>query len=100
MKVSYVEEEERGGLDTYVFESSSLPKETMDPEMLAIFPPAVPKDLLVGLAQTLELPAGMREQFATILPTLPDPVPLRRSPTPSPPAADATAAGPTTGPPA
>lgn len=77
VKVSYVKEEERGGLNTYVFESSSLPKETMDPEMLAIFPPAVPKDLLVGLAQTLELPAGMREQFATILPTLPDPVPLK-----------------------
>jgi hypothetical protein len=77
VKTSYVKEEERGGLDTYVFESSSLPKETMDPEMLAIFPPAVPKDLLISLAQTLELPAGMREQFATILPNLPDPVPLK-----------------------
>lgn len=31
---------------------------------------------------------------------LPDPVPLRRSPTPPPSAADTTAAGPTAGPPA
>ena len=76
-KVSFVREEERGGLKTYVFESSSAPKEIVDPEMLANFPPALPKDLLVSLAQTLDLPAAMREQFTSILPNLPDEVPLK-----------------------
>ena len=77
MDVNYVTEEERSGLNTFVFESSSPPKETLDPEMLAIFPPALPKDLLVTLAQTLDLPAAMSERFATILPDLADPVPLK-----------------------
>jgi hypothetical protein len=77
LKVNYVREEERGGLDTYVFESSSPPREIVDPEMLANFPAALPKDLLVGLAQTLDLPDVMREQFANILPNLPDLVPLK-----------------------
>jgi len=77
LEVSYVKTEERAGLDTYVFESSSSPRETLDPEMLAIFPPAIPKEVLVGLAQTLELPAAMSAQFAAILPELPNPVPLK-----------------------
>lgn len=77
LKVNYVAEEERGGLNTYVFESSSPPREIVDPEMLANFPAGLPKDLLVGLAQTLDLPDVMREQFANILPNLPDPVPLK-----------------------
>jgi hypothetical protein len=75
--INYVKEEERGGLNTYVFESQSPAKETMDPEMLAIFPPAVPKALLVTLAQSLDLPASMSERFAAILPELPDPVLLK-----------------------
>jgi hypothetical protein len=75
--INYVKEEERGGLNTYVFESQSPAKETMDPEMLAIFPPAVPKALLVTLAQSLDLPASMSERFAAILPDLPDLVPLK-----------------------
>jgi len=77
MAVDYVREEERGGLNTYVFEAGSPARETMDPEMLAIFPPAVPKDLLLALAQTLDLPASMSERFAAILPELPDPTPLK-----------------------
>jgi hypothetical protein len=77
LKVNYVREEERGGINTYVFESSSPPREIVDPEMLANFPAALPKDLLVGLAQTLDLPDVMREQFGNILPNLPDPVPLK-----------------------
>jgi hypothetical protein len=77
VKTTYVRKEERGGLDTYVFQSSSTPKETLDPEMLAIFPPALGKAVLAGLAQTLDLPAAMKEQFAAVLPNLPDMVPLK-----------------------
>lgn len=75
--LNYVKQEERGGMDTYVFESSSPLMETLDPEMLALFPPALPKDLFVGLAQTLDIPDAMRERFAEILPDLPNPVPLK-----------------------
>jgi hypothetical protein len=77
LKMQYIKEEQHGGLNTYVFESGSPARETSDPEMLAILPPAVPKDLLVSLAATLDLPAAMRERFAEILPNLPDPVPLK-----------------------
>ncbi len=77
LMVKYLKEEQHGDLNTYVFESSSPPGELVDPEMLAIFPPAIPKDLLVNLAQTLDLPNAMRERFAEILPTMPDPVPLK-----------------------
>jgi hypothetical protein len=75
--LSYVREEERGGLNTYVFEASSPPQEIVAADKLALFPPAVPKDLLVGLAQGLDLPDAMRERFATMLPNLPDSVPLK-----------------------
>jgi len=77
LKVSYVKREQRAGLETYVFESSSPPRETLDPEMLALFPPALPKDVLIALAQTLDLPAALSERFVAILPELPDPVPLK-----------------------
>jgi hypothetical protein len=77
LEVQYVKEEERGDLNTFVFESSSPARETSDPEMLAILPPAVPKDLIVSLAETIDLPAAMRERFAEILPNLPDPAPLK-----------------------
>jgi hypothetical protein len=75
--LSYVREEERGGLNTYVFEASSPPQEIVAADKLALFPPAISKDLLVGLAQNLDLPDAMRERFATILPNLPDLVPLK-----------------------
>jgi hypothetical protein len=77
LTVSYVEEDEEGDLKTYVFESSSPPRELVDPEMLAIFPPSIPKDLMISLAQTLDLPASMSERFAELLPTMPDPMPLK-----------------------
>jgi hypothetical protein len=46
VKVEFVKEDERGGVNTYVFESSSSPKETMDPDLLAIFSPAARKNLV------------------------------------------------------
>jgi hypothetical protein len=70
-------EEERGGLNTYVFKSSPPAKEIKDPAMLAIFPPAIPKDLFLMLAQGIEVPESMQGAFALILPLLPDPVPLK-----------------------
>jgi hypothetical protein len=77
LDVKYVREEERGGVNTYVFEAASSPMETRDPEKLALFPSLLGRDLLVGLAQTLDLPQSLRERVAEILPELPDPVALK-----------------------
>lgn len=76
-KVSYVREEERGGLNTYVFEASSSPKETLDPAMLALFPQAIQKSLLQSLAEILDIPEALREQFGSLLPNMPDVIPLK-----------------------
>jgi hypothetical protein len=76
LALKYVGEEERGGINTYMFEAESTPMETKDPEKLALFPSSLAKDLLIGLAQTLDLPASLRERFAEILPELPDPTSL------------------------
>lgn len=73
----FVREEKRGGLDTYVFEGKSSPKEIVDPEKLALFPPGVPKDVLVGLAGMLQMSDDDAAMFAQILANLPDPVPLK-----------------------
>jgi len=71
------EKHEESGLDTYIFEGKSLAKEIVDPEKLALFPPAVPKDLLLALAGGIELPEALQAPFAMILPNLPDLVPLK-----------------------
>jgi hypothetical protein len=75
MPVEFIAEEEILGGDTYHFRSASGPQEITDPEMLAMFPPAFPKDLVVSLAPTLVGPE-MQEQLGQLLPMLPDPVPF------------------------
>jgi len=77
VEVTYEGTEEKGGLDTYVYKASSAAQEIVDPIMLARFPPALPKDMLVGLAANLDLPEAMKARFGELLPTLPDPVPLK-----------------------
>jgi hypothetical protein len=71
------EEVEIKGLNTYVFEGGSPAREIVDPEMLAIFPQAIPKDLFLQLAGGIEVPEVLQGAFALILPNLPDPLPLK-----------------------
>ncbi len=74
----YADEEEKvNGMNAYVFKSSSAPKEIVGAEMLANFPPAIPKDLFLMLAQGIEVPEAMQGAFGLILPNLPDLVPLK-----------------------
>jgi len=75
--VFYKGEEEHGGLNTYVFESVVEPAEIVDPNVLAVLPSELPFMLLSMLAQTLDLPAEKQAALDAILPTLPDPVPLK-----------------------
>ncbi len=76
MTLAYTGEEQRGGIDTYVFEFTTEPEIIQDPATLANFPTAVPKDLIVGLSQVVELPPEVAEALPAVLPGLPDPLPL------------------------
>jgi hypothetical protein len=75
--VIYQGEEEHSGIDTYVFESILTPGEIVDPNVLAVLPSELPFMLLSMLAQTLDLPAEKQAALDAVLPTLPDPVPLK-----------------------
>lgn len=72
----FVGEEERAGVNTYKFHAAEEPAVIVDPELLAQFPPAFPKDLLVQLAPALGIPDEQLAQLAPILEAMPDPVPL------------------------
>lgn len=69
-------EEERAGLDTYVFESTVSPAPIEDEALLAQFPAGLPLETFTQLAGTIELSEAEQAAFAQILPTLPDPVPF------------------------
>lgn len=66
----------RGGVDTLAFTAAGGPDVIADPEVLAQFPPALPKAVIEGLVPALGLSDEAAAQFAGILPSLPDPVPL------------------------
>ena len=74
--LAYVGEEERGGLNTYKYHAAEEPAVIVDPELLAQFPPAFPKDLLVQLAPLFGLPDEALAQLGPVLEAMPDPVPL------------------------
>ncbi len=76
LTLRYAGEEQRGGIDTYVFEFTTEAELIEDPATLANFPTAVPKDLIAGLAQIIELPPEVAEALPAVLPGLPDPLPL------------------------
>jgi hypothetical protein len=67
---------EHEGVTTYHFQSQSDSKAIEDPAVLGMFPESLPKDLIVGLAPQLGLPPEVLQGLATLLPLLPDPVPL------------------------
>ena len=74
--LSYVGEEERGGLNTYKFHAAEEPAVIVDPELLAQFPPAFPKDLLIQLAPSFGISDEAMAQLGPVLEAMPDPVPL------------------------
>ena len=76
MPVQFVGVEEHEGISTYHFRSDSDPQPLQDPAVLAMFPQYLPKDLITGLAPMLGLPAEVLQGLATLLPRLPDPIPL------------------------
>ncbi|MCJ7782197.1 MAG: DUF3068 domain-containing protein, partial [Acidimicrobiia bacterium] len=65
--LSYVGEEERGGLNTYKFHAAEEPAVIVDPTLLAQFPPAFPKDLLLQLAPMFGLPDAVMAQLGPVL---------------------------------
>ena len=72
----YERTEERAGLETYVFTSSVTNAVVVDEDTLGLVPEALPKDVLVQLAGTLDLPETLAGQLDALIPLLPDPVPL------------------------
>ncbi len=74
----YAGEEQRGDLDTYVFEWTTEPEVIQDPATLANFPSAVPKDLITGLVESgaVELAPEVAASLPAVLPGLPDPLPV------------------------
>lgn len=74
--LSYVGTSEVDGLATYEFSAASGPDVIVDPVLLESFPAALPQAMIQGLLPALGLPEEALGQFAELLPTLPDPVPL------------------------
>jgi len=74
--LTYEGEEEHSGLTTYIFKSEIPGGEIVDPEVLAILPPELPKSLIAMLAGILNLPDDKKAALEAILPALPDQVPL------------------------
>jgi hypothetical protein len=74
--LTYVGTSEVNGLATYEFSAASGPDVITDPVLLESFPAALPQALIQGLLPALGLPDEAVAQFAQLLPTLPDPVPL------------------------
>ena len=74
--LSFLQEEEHEGLNTYVFTAASGPDLIKDPVLLSSFPAELPKALIEGLVPTLGLPPEAIAQLGQVLPLLPDPIPL------------------------
>ena len=74
--VEFVAVEDHEGVSTYHFHSASDPAALKDPAVLAMFPAAIPKAALVGLAPQLDLAPELLQGLTAMLPLLPDPIPL------------------------
>lgn len=74
--VKYVGQDELKGLTVYKFEGKVTQPMPSPP---AGAPTSLPKAQLGALAKALNLPAATQQQLATMLPSLPDPVPLTYS---------------------
>lgn len=74
--LEYVREEERAGINTYVFTASSGPLEIKDPGTLSEFPEGIPKEAIEPLLPALNLPPDILAALPQLLPLLPDVIPL------------------------
>lgn len=74
--LTYLREEKKQGITTYVYEAKAPAAKIVDDQILAALPKALPQSLLKQLGTGGPLPAAQAAQLAQILPQLPDPVPL------------------------
>lgn len=74
--LEYAGREEREGRETYVFTAESGPLPIVDAGTLAEFPDALPKAAVPSLAPLLNLPDEIIGALDTLLPLLPDEIPL------------------------
>jgi len=72
----YQREEEREGINTYVFTASSGPETIKDPGTLSEFPKGVPRDSVPALLPILNLTPELEASVSTLLPFLPPQLPI------------------------
>lgn len=74
--VTYLRQESKHGLTTYVYAATVPATKIVDSQILATLPKALPKSLLTTLAQGGAVPAAEAQALGQVLPLLADPVPL------------------------
>jgi Porin PorA len=74
--ITYEREENKGGVNTYVYTSTAAAAPIKDPQVLANLPQALPQSILGGLAAVLPLTDQQKAALAQALPQLANPVPL------------------------
>jgi hypothetical protein len=74
--IRYEREENKGGVNTYVYTSTAASAPIEDPAVLANLPQALPQTVLGGLSAVLPLTDQEKAGLAQALPLLADPVPL------------------------
>lgn len=74
--LTYTRSESKSGVGTYVYDAHLPPTRITDAQVLASLPPAVPKATLALVGQLGTLTPQAKQQLATLLQTMPDPVPL------------------------
>jgi hypothetical protein len=74
--LTYVREESKGGVNTYVYQAEAGAAPIKDEQVLAALPSSLPAGTLAGLAAALPIPDDVRAQLTQALPQLGDPVSL------------------------
>jgi len=74
--LTYVGEEDRGGINTYLFTAAGDPGIIVDPALLETLPAALPQALLGQMATGLGLTEEQLAQFQQLMQVMPDPVPI------------------------
>ena len=72
----YIREEEKGGVNTYVYQADVEEAPIKDEAVLSALPPALPVTTLGALSAVLPIPEEQKAQLAQALPSLSDPIPL------------------------
>jgi hypothetical protein len=74
--IKYVGTEQRGGIDTYVYEATVAPAPIKDQQALGALPKSLPPQVAGPLLSALPLPDALKAQLAQLLPQLTSDVPL------------------------